>query len=265
MFKFVHKILLSVTLVVASALTDASLITNGSFEQTAFTDNSTSVGSVFNTDLLTYENKNRAWDVFDHLPGWETSYGNGIELQKNIVTLSQNGSHHVELDSHPRGSSNSAMTQTLNSLTVGDDYLLQFYYKPRTHRENDNGINVFWYDSAVDFSAGMEAVLIADSTRRTTPNWALQSVSFTAQAQSMNLSFAAFGTQNSLGGLVDNVSLEQLITLPVSTLPGNTLPVAVLPGTGSASPVTSVPEPSMLILFLTAIILLFVSKRKQVK
>lgn len=84
----------------------------------------------------------------------------------------------------------------------------------------------------------MTAALIANSTRNLTPNWALQSVSFTAQAQSMNLSFASFGTQNTLGGLVDNVSLEQ---------------------------VTSVPEPSMFILFLIAITLLFVRQRKLAK
>ncbi len=234
--KFVHKILLSVSLLVTTTISNASLITNGSFEQTVFADNSTSIGSVFNTNLKNYENKSRAWDVFNYLPGWQTSHGNGIELQKNIVTRSQDGSHHVELDSHPRRASNTTMTQTLNSLTVGADYLLEFYYKPRTNRKNDNGINVFWYDTSVDFSLDMDAVLVADSTRRLTRNWALQSVSFTAQAQSMNLSFAAFGKQNSLGGLIDNVSLEQ---------------------------VTAVPEPSMFLLFLTAITLLFVRQRKQ--
>ncbi|NQZ20421.1 MAG: PEP-CTERM sorting domain-containing protein [Colwellia sp.] len=269
MFKFVPKILLSVSLVAASALTDASLITNGSFEQTTFADNSTSVGSVFNTDLVAYKDKDRAWDVFEYLPGWETSYGNGIELQKNIVTLAQDGSHHVELDSHPRGASNTAMTQTVDSLTVGADYLLEFFYKPRTNNRNDNGINVFWYDSAVGFSSGMEAALIADSTRNLTPNWALQTVSFTAEAESMNLSFAAFGTQNSLGGLIDNVSLEQLISLPAGLLPiGTTTPTDTLLVNSTAinsSSVTSVPEPSMFILFLTAIVLLLVSQRRQAK
>ena len=271
MFKFVPKILLSVSLVAASALTDASLITNGSFEQITFADNSTSVGSVFNTDLAAYKDKGHAWDVFEYLPGWETSYGNGIELQKNIVTLAQDGSHHVELDSHPRGASNTAMTQTVDSLTVGADYLLEFFYKPRTNNSNDNGINVFWYDSAVAFSSGMETALIADSTRNLTPNWALQTISFTAEAESMNLSFAAFGTQNSLGGLIDNVSLEQLISLPAGSLPTGTptpTPTETLLVNSTAissSSVTSVPEPSMFILFLTAIVLLLVGQRKQAK
>jgi hypothetical protein len=236
--KFLYNALLAFSLINLSAFTHGSLITNGSFEELTFLDNSTSEGIVFNTDLRTYENKNRAWDVFYRLPGWETSYGNGIELQKNVVTRSQDGSHHVELDSHPRGASNAVMTQRLDSLTIGADYLLEFYYKPRTNNNNDNGINVFWYDIAVDFDLGMEAVLKSDSTRRLTPDWALQSVSFKAKTESMNLSFASFGSQNTLGGLIDNVSLEQ---------------------------VTAVPEPSMFILFLTAISMIFIRQKKQRK
>ena len=237
------KILLSAALIVASTMTHATLITNGSFEQTTFADNSKSVGTVFNTDLRAYKNKKRAWDVFYFLPGWKTTYGNGIELQKNIVTRSQNGETHVELDSHPRGASNAVMTQTLKSLIVGADYQLDFYYKARTNRKNDNGINVYWYDSAVDFNFDMKAVLVADSTRRQTPNWALKTVSFTAQAQSMDLSFGAFGKQNTLGGLIDNVSLKQV----------------------STAKVTAVPEPSTYMIFLTALAFLLVRPNKKVR
>lgn len=230
------KSIVLITLILLSALSHATLITNGSFEQTSFADNSKSVGSIFNTNLHSYENKNRAWDVFYTLPGWVTTYGNGIELQKNIVTPSQNGFHHVELDSHPYGASNAVMTQTINSLTIGSNYLLEFYYKPRTISMNDNGINVFWYNSATDFDFDMNAVLVSDSSSKLTPNWALQSVNFTAQAQSMNLSFASFGKQNTYGGLIDNVSLKQ---------------------------VAAVPEPSTYIIFLTAIALLFGYIRRQ--
>ncbi len=233
---FIKKMFITLYFISLSSFVNASLITNGSFEQTRFSDHSTSIGSVSNTELQAYESKNRAWDVFYNLPGWETTYGNGIELQKNIVAQSQDGSHHIELDSHPRGASNAVMTQTLQSLIVGADYQLDFYYKPRTNSNNDNGINVFWYDNAIDFSFDMDAVLVADSTRRLTPNWALQSVLFTAQAESMNLSFASFGKQNTLGGLIDNVSLEQVV---------------------------AVPEPSTFIIFFIAIALLVAGKQKQ--
>lgn len=241
MFTFFKKTtrnaLLSITLISLSSFVNASLITNGSFEQTIFSDGSTSLGSVFKTNLQAYDHKNSAWDVFYTLPGWETTFGNGIELQKNVVTQSQDGQHHVELDSHLYGSSNAVMTQTLKSLIVGADYQLEFYYKPRTNNVNDNGINVFWYDTAIDFNLDMDAVLVTDSTNRLTPNWALQSVSFTAKAQSMNLSFASFGIQNTLGGLIDNVSLERV----------------------------AVPEPPMFVLFFMAIALIVVRQQKKAK
>lgn len=241
MLNFINKVGLSASLIVLSTFTNATLITNGSFEQLEFADNSQSTGVVHGTNLQAYENRNSAWDVFYNLPGWVTSYGNGIELQKNVVTGSQNGLQHVELDSHQHGSSNAVMTQTLDSLTIGSNYLLEFYYKPRTNKINDNGINVFWYDSAFDFDINMQADFSTDSTRKQTPSWALQSVMFTAQAESMSLSFGAFGQQNTLGGLVDNVSLNQVNLKPAT-----------------------VPEPSMLVLFVIGLGFIAARQRKWI-
>lgn len=235
-----NKIFLSVFLIVISTSSNASLITNGSFEQLEFVDNTSTIGAIHNTNLKSFANKRRAWDVFYKLPGWVTSYGNGIELQKNIVTRSQNGSHHVELDSHPYTASNTVMTQTLDSLTIGSNYLLEFYYKPRTNNLNDNGINVFWYDSALKFDVNMLANFNTNSTRKLVPNWSLQSVVFTAKAESMALSFGSYGKQNTLGGLIDNVSLNQL----------------------PSKNTTSVPEPSMLILFIIGLGLIAARQRK---
>lgn len=234
MSKFINKIVLTLSLTCLTSFANASLIINGSFEQTTYDDNSVVSGSIYNTDLHTYDSANGIWDIFSSLPGWTTSAGNGIELQKGIVSQSQDGSNHVELDSHA-GVSNSVMTQTINSLTVGQNYLLEFYYKPRTTLLNDNGINVFWYDAAEDFSINTDAALVVDSTINLTPDWALQSILFTVEAESMNLSFGASGIQNSLGGLIDNVSLKQS---------------------------TAVPEPSMIMLFLTALAFLVVRKQK---
>jgi hypothetical protein len=240
MLKLINKIGFSISLMALSTFANASLITNGSFEQLNFADNSQSSGIVSNTNLQAFQNKNRAWDVFNSLPGWVTNYGNGIELQKNVVTRSQDGLQHVELDSHPRGSSNAVMTQTIDSLTIGSNYLLEFYYKPRTNRINDNGINVFWYDSTIDFDLGLQVDFSTDSTRSITPDWALQTVTFTAQATSMDLSFGAFGKQNTLGGLIDNVSLTQQ----------------------SLRSAISVPEPSMLILFAIGLGFIVARQRK---
>jgi hypothetical protein len=221
-------VLLSATFLLSSSIVSASLITNGSFEELLFIDNSNSQGLVHKTNLTSFENKNRAWEVFYSLPGWVTTAGNGIELQKNIVTKSADGQQHVELDSHPRGASNAVMTQTLDSLTVGASYLLEFSYKPRTNQINDNGINVFWYDAATDFNFDMNADYAIDGQKKDSPKWSVQSIVLTAQSDTMDLSFGAFGKQNSLGGLIDKVSLVQV----------------------SAGLVANVPEPSMLVLSL---------------
>lgn len=234
MSKLMNKIILTLSLTCLTSFAHASLITNGSFEQTTYDDGSLVSGTIFNTGLQTFDSSNGVWDIFSSLPGWQTTGGSGIELQKGIVSQSQDGSHHIELDSHA-GASNSVMTQTINALTVGQNYLLEFYYKPRTNILNDNGINVFWYDVAEDFSINMDAVLVADSTVSLTPDWALQSILFTAKAESMNLSFGSSGLQNTLGGLIDNVSLKQS---------------------------TTVPEPSMIVLFLTALAFLVIRKKK---
>lgn len=240
MLKLVNKFSFSVALLSLSTFSNASLITNGSFEQLTFSDQSQSIGTVHGTNLAAFDNKNRAWDVFNTLPGWSTSYGNGIELQKNVVTGSQAGSYHIELDSHQHGASNAVMTQTLDALTVGSSYLLEFYYKPRTNSVNDNGINVFWYDSTFDFDINMLADFSTDSTRNLTPSWALQSVAFIAQAESMSLSFGAFGKQNTLGGLVDNVSLNKI----------------------EVRPATAVPEPSIITLFVLGLGFIAARRRK---
>ena len=227
MLKILFNTTISASLLLVSSVASASLITNGSFEELVFSDKSTTQGVAHHTKLQSFANKNSAWDVFYTLPGWVTSAGKGIELQKNVVAHSAQGNHHVELDSSGR-SSNSVMTQTLESLTIGAEYLLEFSYKPRTNKKNDNGINVFWYDAGLDFDLTMTADLAVDGENKTSPDWQVKSIKLIAQAETMDLSFAAFGQQNSYGGLLDNISLVQV----------------------NNSNATSVPEPSTLALSL---------------
>lgn len=214
MFQTLRRTLFTISMLAFSGAASASLITNGSFEQTTFDDNSQSFGEVKNTNLSAFDTMNKGWDVFEFLPGWFTTSGNGMELQKGVVTASQHGLQHVELDSHQNGASNSMMTQTIDSLIIGEEYLLEFFYKARTNNQNDNGINVYWYDTTLGFDASMDAKHLADGVRHDMPNWQKQTVSFTATSTSMDLSFASVGTQNTLGGLIDNVSLSHVATVP---------------------------------------------------
>ncbi|TYK65554.1 hypothetical protein [Colwellia echini] len=111
------------------------------------------------------------------------------------------------------------MTQSIDSLVIGAEYLLEFAYKARTNQLNDNGINVFWYDAATDFNLAMDANFAVDGTHSLISNWTVQSIVLTAQATTMNLSFGAFGKANSLGGLIDNVSLVQVNNLALVDVP----------------------------------------------
>ena len=61
-----------------------------------------------------------------------------------------------------------------------------------------------------------------------------------ANAESMNLSFGSFGRQNTLGGLIDNVSLAQV------------------------SQSAKVPEPATIIIFALALGLISLRKQKKI-
>jgi hypothetical protein len=225
----VFKKLLVVPALMFGTTVNATLIENGSFEGLFFDDSSSSQGLVHQISLDNFDHNN-GWDVYESLPGWFTSDGHGVELQRNIVTSSAHGNHHVELDSHPRGASNSVITQTINFLDINAEYLMEFSYKPRTNNENDNGINVFWYDVAPDFYVSSNAVFSIDNKRSEQKNWKTQSVNLTAENNIMNLSFGAFGTENTLGGLIDNISLVKINDAPITSVPEpNTWLVALLP------------------------------------
>jgi hypothetical protein len=210
MIKYIFCLVLTTSTILFHSAAFSSLLTNGSFEQVNFDNDSDAIGLIHGHHLSSYHDKGRAWDVFMDLPGWTTILGNGIELQRNVVTNSHHEDHHVELDSHSRIGSNSVMNQSLYSLTIGADYLLTFYYKPRTNKKNDNKIKVFWYNDTTNFSPTMTASLVANSTKKLDRNWIEQSVILTADSTQMNLSFGAFGKENTLGGLIDNISLMKV-------------------------------------------------------
>lgn len=205
----------------------AVLITNGDFE----TVTPSTLGRVNNTQLSDLDGTE--WDVYGQIPGWSTvlNFNNGvdcgvsgctpsgIEVQHNSVVTANSGSRYIELDSHPISTPpvtggpsvttywhNSAMTQQVVALAAGD-YLLSFYYMPRTSSQNDNGIQVFWDSAAI----GGNSVYTADGPSLGNPNgtWMKQLAMLTVSTPgNYNLTFAAIGAENQLGGFIDDVSLE---------------------------------------------------------
>jgi hypothetical protein len=156
------------------------------------------VGEIFGTPL----NRLDGWDVYDDIPGWTTTEGAGIEIQTSgVVTQAHSGRFYVELDSHPHGGqSNSAMTQYVE-LAEGI-YSLSFYYQPRTSRPGDNGIAVF-FDG--------EQIGAADGTRSDLTGWTEYSFELADVSAGLHsISFEAFGLENTLGGFIDTVSLDDM-------------------------------------------------------
>ncbi len=142
------------------------------------------------------------WDVYRYLPyterghvAWYTSAGSGIELHHTgTVAQSADGTKHVELDSHSTNS-NSSMTQ--NVFMCPGTYELSAKYYARTSNIEDNNIEVY-----------VDNVLMGTLQDERDGIWHDLKIPIIVGKTSMfRLTFKAGGIENSLGGLLDNVSL----------------------------------------------------------
>jgi len=97
------------------------------------------------------------WQVYQTLSDgeWTVTEGSGVEVQDSVIVDAHSGSQYIELDSSFRrggtnstDGTNSAITRELTGLAAGD-YLLEYYYQPRTDTIDDNIISVYG-DSAQD-------------------------------------------------------------------------------------------------------------------
>ncbi|GGD76719.1 PEP-CTERM sorting domain-containing protein [Lacimicrobium alkaliphilum] len=211
------KLNLLKTLVAAIGLTatatQASLLTNSSFEEDA---------SGY-TELFADSTGNNSWAVYDGLNGW-TAGAAGVELQQSGLQGNMNafdGNTYVELDTHfdydAPTDSNSSIYQTLSGLTVGAEYELSFAYASRTDLADDNGIEVFWSDAVATLFDN--SILSIDYTVDNLLNWTMITTTLVASSEDMTLGFKAFGDtswtfdgktnpdSNGKGGFLDAVSV----------------------------------------------------------
>lgn len=182
---------------------NANLIMNGSFEEFDIPSNS--------------------FQVFQSIPGWTKTFGNGIEIQDNVAGSPYEGDQFVELDAF----ANSGMEQFINTV-AGLTYTLDFAFSARPRvPETSNGIDVLWDGSFL-------ANITADGTGLIDTDWTIQTFLVTATSASTSLEFRATGTSDSLGGYIDSVSLVA----------------------------ATVPEPSIVLLLSSGLILLGIARRK---
>lgn len=192
--QFFKKSVLALALGVAagSAAASTNLVVNGSFED-------------ISANLGVQQLANNTWQVFSSIPGWTTFSGAGIEVRRNVSGVAQHGVQFVELDSHKvnnNNTTNSTMQQVLSTVS-GQSYTLSFWYSPRPSTANrpvdTNNLAVLWNGATLLPTLG--------GTNNTgSHNW--QQYSYTVTGTGTDtLRFSAFGTQDTYGGSLDNVSV----------------------------------------------------------
>ena len=187
----------AISMVFALPATASTIVTNGSFE-TGVPGNAR--GLNFKSNFNNLNTSGSSWDVWKRLNGWTTRSGPGIEVQSNrtLSTIdAQDGTKYVELDSN----ANSSMGQNI-ALKAGQ-YLLSFWYSPRTADPKTNGIE-YAVGKLVSGTATNGKPVGASPGR-----WTLVSTLFTVKkAGSYLLAFGASGRNDSYGGLIDNISVD---------------------------------------------------------
>jgi hypothetical protein len=156
------------------ALAGPNLIVNGGFESPTIGDGS--------------------YAIFPAIPGWTSTMGDGIEIQRWIAGTPYEGNQFVELDSN----NSSNMYQEIATAS-GKTYQLSFAYSPRPGvPASSNNINIYWDGNLLDSLTGDGA---GDTV------WTVYSYAVKASLQSTRLEFRDMGYSDSLGGYLDDVQL----------------------------------------------------------
>lgn len=196
----------------AGAASASTVVFNGTFEDTS---SSTPGAGLVNGQAIgdLASGPGRSWDVFTSIPGWTTDSGAGIEVQTNRTLSSidaHSGQHYIELDSHPKATSNSSMVQTI-MLGIGT-YKLSFWYSPRNGDAGSNGIEYSVTGAAPNNNVLLLNGLTGPSAANGTSvgNWTQFTSRFTVATgdSPVHLKFEATGKANTLGGFVDSVSIS---------------------------------------------------------
>ena len=188
----------------SAAATASTIVTNGGFESgVPRNKKGLQNGALFGN----LNSSGPSWDRWLAINGWTRTYGSGIEVQSNrtLSTIdAQEGTHYVELDSN----SNSGMRQTLK-LGHGD-YVLSFWYSPRTSNPKTNGI---------EYAVGNLTGGYVTTNRPVSAVVGVWTQIFSkfsvAKRGAYDLKFSATGVSDSYGGLLDNVSVAP-VPLPAA-------------------------------------------------
>ncbi|KZN55616.1 hypothetical protein N474_14610 [Pseudoalteromonas luteoviolacea CPMOR-2] len=164
----------AMSMLFASQIANAgNLVTNGSFEQ----------------DVV-----NSKWTLLNAVTGWQ-SEGAKFEIQTSRLGIisAQDGKQYIELDS----TANHSVFQSV-ATKAGKTYEVSFYYSPRvTGHQHTNKVDVKWNGATV---------LNLNATQR---GWQSFTLSVEASSSSSEIRFTGTGTNDSLGGFIDDVVVTE--------------------------------------------------------
>ncbi len=158
------------------SLAVANLIVNGGFEAPV--------------------NSGGTYQIFTSIPGWTSTIGDGIEIQRGVAGSPYEGAQHVELDSN----NNSNMYQDV-ATTVGDTYTLSFAYSARPGISAASNTILVYIDGVLRDTLSESGIGNGDTV------WGLHSYTVTSDG-STRIEFLAAGPSDSLGGYLDAVSFD---------------------------------------------------------
>ena len=192
------------------SLTDSSQLVNvtelkltGPVENTLIINSSIEEGHVL-TD--------GRWSVFSEITGWTADLDASdapIEVQNGTTTEASDGTHYIELDSHrrkPYTESNSHVYQDIPT-EDGQAYRLSFDYAVA---RSPRGINDANYQDSNTVEVYWEGQKIAE-LNEFRQDWTTTEILVTGNAGGASrLEFRAAGREDTYGGFIDNVRLQQV-------------------------------------------------------
>lgn len=200
MLKYVVTLFFLLAGFITNPAVAATMLQNGSFE-----------------DLGGQSLNNGSWGVVPNLPGWQANQGIELQTTPTLGLMPNHGKYYVELDAYK----NSSMSQDV-FLTAGQ-YILSGWYAPRT--------GVMPNSNIIDWGvAGVLAETVTGPTATIlSMTWTQFSQTFLIDtAGTYSVFVSAGGLSDSVGGLVDNMSLAA-VPIPAAGL----LLLASLAGLGA--------------------------------
>lgn len=171
----------------ATANSNQNLLVNGSFEEHVVIGN---------------------WNLFSDVPGWNLIDGPGIEIQRGVGGWDAfDGEQWIELDSDQNGpgggfiageTGSSTITQTVQTV-IGQTYMLNLGFSPRPGID-DNHLIIRWNDDVI-YEAEASGIGL-DNT-----SWEEISILVHADSNESVLEFADHSVNDTLGTLIDGISL----------------------------------------------------------